>query len=379
MSQFSIPCSVYRGGTSRGIFFHEKDLPQDLEERKHIFLNGIDAYNPSQIDGLGSGTSHTSKIVVISPSMQDDIDVDYTFYQVGIGEPIVDSVGTCGNLMSAVGAFAVDEGLVDVSPSDEYCSVSVYNTNIQKRLQIQVPVVHSEAKVSGDYSMPGVVKPGARFSVDILHPGGGSTGQTMPLQAVYRVKTRNGDYSASLIDVVNPLIFLSAEAFGLKGTELISELSANRELLQEMEAIRCEMAVAAGMASTVEQATQEVQNVPKIGLVAEPQDYVTTSGRRISKEEVDIVAKMISMRRFHRTFAASALFSLAAAALLPGTIPNQCTKDLAGPQRTIRIGHPEGVAEVRVSLTEHAEDVASVGLDRTVRRIIKGDLFILPS
>jgi 2-methylaconitate cis-trans-isomerase PrpF len=112
VSQSSINVVVYRGGTSRGLFFHKSDLPKEWELQKNIFLTGIDAYNPSQMNGLGSGTSHSSKVVVISPSSNKDI--DYTFYQVGIGEELIDDQGTCGNLMAAVGAFAVDEKLVKI-------------------------------------------------------------------------------------------------------------------------------------------------------------------------------------------------------------------------------------------------------------------------
>ncbi|SDI55146.1 PrpF domain-containing protein [Natribacillus halophilus] len=139
MAQYAISCSVYRGGTSRGLFFHEKDLPTKEWEKQQVFLEAVDAYNPSQIDGLGSGTSHTSKVVVISPSEREDADVNYTFYQIGIGQEIVDDKGTCGNLMAAVGAFAVNEQLVN--PSNGIgVTVRASNTNIGKIISIHVPI-----------------------------------------------------------------------------------------------------------------------------------------------------------------------------------------------------------------------------------------------
>ena len=119
MSQFSIPCSVYRGGTSRGLMFHKKDLPADAQARNRIFLEGIDAYNASQVNGLGGTTSSTSKVCVIAPPSVEGVDGDWTFYQVGTGEAVVDDKGTCGNMMAAVGAFMVDEGLVKVLPGAE--------------------------------------------------------------------------------------------------------------------------------------------------------------------------------------------------------------------------------------------------------------------
>jgi hypothetical protein len=376
MTQYSIPCVVYRGGTSRGLFFHKKDLPRDTEERNRIFLHGIDAYNPSQVNGLGSGTSHTSKAVVVSPSEVEGADVDYTFYQIGIGEELVDDTGTCGNLMAAVGPFAVDEGLFSVDPAQDVAVVHVYNTNIGKIIRLKVPVVNGKARVSGDYHMPGLVRPGAKIVVDLLKPGGGKTGKTLPLGARYAICTERKEYAVSFVDVVNPFVFLAGHDLGLSGTEPLSELAANEPLLKELNQIRDRMTVAAEMAESEQEAKTRSQAVPKIAAVFEPRDYVTTSGRPVKKEEVDIVARMVSMGKFHRTFAGSGLYCLAAAAVLPGTIPNQLAGSEGESLRTIRIGHPDGVAEIRVALTGDRTDIASVGLDRTARRIMKGDLFI---
>lgn len=376
MSQHSIPCIVYRGGTSRGLFFHKKDLPENVEQRNRIFLNGIDAYNPSQVNGLGSGTSHTSKVVVISPSTVEGVHVDYTFYQIGIAEEFVDDRGTCGNLMAAVGPFAVDEGLVPVDSSQDYAVVSVFNTNIGKKIKLNVPVVNGKAKVAGDYYMSGLINPGAKIIVDLLTPGGGKTGKTLPLDARYSVSTNLKDYEVSFVDVVNPFIFLSSHDFALRGSEQITELSANLSLMEELDTIRNKMSVAVGMAENEQEAKAKSPSVPKIGIVAEPQDYITSSGKKIKKEEIDIVARMISMGTFHRTFAGSGLYCLAAASILPDTVPNQFLTKNKEKKQTIRIGHPDGIVEIRVALTDDHKDIASVGLDRTARRIIKGDLFI---
>lgn len=372
MDQFSIPCSVYRGGTSRGLFFHAKDLPQDSELRKNVFLRGIDAFNPSQIDGLGSGSSHTSKVAVIAPSPEEEVDVDYTFYQIGIGEELVDDSGTCGNLMAAVGAFAVDEKLVETNSDNTYVTVMVRSTNIDKLLRIQVPVENREAMVSGDYFMPGVIKPGAKFLVDILQPGGGKTGKTLPLGPTAHLNGR----AFSFVDVINPYIYVSNEAFGIQGMEPNHTLSARTELLAQLETVRCEATVAAHLADSIEEARRSPV-FPKIAIVSPPQHYETSDGRRINKEDVDLCAKLVSMGRFHRTFAASGLYNVAAAALLQGTIPNRrCTKEDSPQAATVRIGHPEGIVEVRVSLSDNREDIAFVGLERTTRRIMKGELYI---
>ena len=269
MSQFSVPCSVYRGGTSRGLFFHKNDLPTDVTARNKIFLTGIDAYNLSQINGLGSGTSHTSKVCVISPSTQDGADVDFMFYQVGIGVQVVDEKGTCGNLMSAVGAFSVDEGLVPIGPAEKSVTVSVYNVNIKKILKIQVPVVNGKAQVNGDYQLPGVVKPGAMIRVAILNPGGGKTGETLLFGTKTSIKNQRGAYKVSFVDIINPFVFIAASDVGLNGTEPSSQVSGNKELIEELNLLRDEMAVAAQMANNVEEARIKSGSIPKIAVVAE--------------------------------------------------------------------------------------------------------------
>lgn len=377
MTQKSIPCSVYRGGTSRGLFFHQQDLPDNLEARNTIFLHAIDAYNPSQINGLGSGTSHSSKVVVIGPSTKPDVHIEYTFYQIGIGSPVVDDKGTCGNLMAAVGAFAVNEGLLDCNPNATVVTVSVLNTNINRYVEIDVPVENGRAKVTGDYLMPGIVTLGSKYSVNIMHPGGAKTDKTLPLGITSKITTMNKTYDISFVDVVNPFVYVAAQHFGLTGTEQWDQVTANNERIDSLNEIRDKAAVAVGFASTPKEAKELAPAVPKIAMVAAPQDYTTTSGKQINAEEIDVLAKMVSMEQLHRTFAGSGLYNLAAATVLPGTIPNQIANiSYEGEQQLIRIGHPDGIAEVRVSLTEDETDVVSVGLERTARQIMKGEVFI---
>ncbi|HWR30100.1 MAG TPA: PrpF domain-containing protein [Negativicutes bacterium] len=376
MSQFSIPCSVYRGGTSRGLFFQKKDLPEDATARNKIFLEGIDCYNPSQVNGLGGTTSSTSKVCVISPSSHEGADADWTFYQLGVAEAVVDDKGTCGNLMAAVGAFVVDEGLAVVDPAAEMAEVFVYNTNIKKMLQMEIPVINGKAKVGGDYLMPGVVKPGAMFRVSIMNPGGELTGKQLLLGSKSEVKTDKATYGVTFSDLINPFVFLAGTDVGLSGDESHKEVAANQAILDELNLIRDKMAVIAGMAKTEQDARQNKPNVPKIAVISPAQDYVTTGGELIRKEDVDILVKVVSMGKLHRTSPASCLYNLAATTLLEGTIPNQ----VAGFQtdlkdRMVRIGHPEGIVEVRVTLTEDGQKVAKVGMERTARRIMKGEIY----
>lgn len=377
MPQFSVPCSVYRGGTSRGLMFHKKDLPADASARNKIFLDGIDAYNPSQVNGLGGTSSSTSKVCVVSPSSLEGVDGDWTFYQVGTGEPVVDDKGTCGNMMAAVGAFMVDEGLVKVDPQAEKVDVFVYNTNIKKKLRMEVPVVHGKARVSGDYAMPGVLQTGAMLRVSIVNPGGEMTGKQMLLGNTTEVATAAKSYVVTFSDLINPFIFLAGADVGLTGNESHKAVAANQAVIDELNLIRDRIAVVAGMARDEQDARQNKPNVPKIAVVAPPQDYVTTGGEAIRKEDVDILIKAVSMWKLHRTCPASGLYNLAAVSLLEGTVPNRIAGFPAGlRERMVRIGHPEGIVEVKVTLTADGTAVESVGMERTARRILKGELFI---
>lgn len=376
MAQFSIPCAVYRGGTSRGVFFQETSLPESQQERDHIFLQAIDAYNLSQIDGLGSGTSHSSKVVVIDQSNRNGIDIDYTFFQIGIGEPIIDDHGTCGNLMAAVAAFAIDSGFVHVNETDHTVWVSIYNTNINRNLKIKVPVINGKAKVTGKYYMPGVVKPGSKYEVYIKEPGGAKMGKTFPIGIANHIYL-DKNYNYSFLDVVNPFIFVKASDFNLTGKESYHDMVANEHVMTKLNSIRDHITKEIGFARTVKEARELSPAVPKIAIVAPPDDYTTISGHEINGKDVDILAKMVSMERLHRTFAGSGLYNLAAASLLPGTIPQKVTGlTYERENQLVRIGHPDGIAEVYVSLNKDQTDVTSVGLDRTARLILKGEIYV---
>jgi 2-methylaconitate cis-trans-isomerase PrpF len=357
--------------------FHGKDLPADAKARNRIFMAGIDAWNPSQVNGLGGTTSSTSKVCVISPPSLDGVDGDWTFYQVGAGEPVVDDKGTCGNMMAAVGAFMVDEGLARAVPEAGTADVYVYNTNIGKTLHMEVPVIRGKARVSGDYAMPGVLRTGARLRVSIVRPGGEMTGRQMPLGRTTEIATATKTYAVTFSDLINPFVFLAGADLGLSGDESHKAVAGDSAILDELNLIRDKMAVAAGMAVDERDARQNSPNVPKIAVLAPPGDYVATGGEIIRKGETDILIKAVSMWKLHRTCPASGLYNLAAVALMEGAVPHRIAGFPAGiRERMVRIGHPEGVVEVKVKLTEDGAAVESVGMERTARRIMKGELFI---
>lgn len=377
MSQFKVPCVIYRGGTSRGIFFHRKDLPEDKALQEHVFLRAIGAEDASHVDGLGGGSSHTSKVVIINKSDQEGVDVDYTFIQLGIGSNVIDYEGTCGNLMAAVGAFAVDEGLVDFSGQEHRVNVRVWNTNIERYLEIKVPIKNKRAKVAGMYAMPGIYHPGAKYTVRIGRPGGGKTGSTLPLGAVTPLELESKSYELSFCDLVNPFVYVKASALDLSGTELNEDVMKQAATMDRLEQIRAYAAVESQLASSVQEATEKSQAIPKVAYVSEPKDYYTSKGTLVKKEDYDILARMVSMGNMHRTFAVSGLLNIAGACMLKGTIPYKlCQRDRSNNEGRIRIGHPEGVISVQVKKESQGEAIEYVELERTVRRIMSGDLLI---
>ena len=376
MPQKPIRCAVYRGGTSRGLFFLKSDLPENDIERSRIFYEAIDSYNPSQIDGLGAATSHTSKIVVVGPPSRAGADVDYTFYQMGIGEKIADAEGTCGNLMSAVGPFAINEGLVAVGDNETVRKLVIYDININKMIEEYVPVINGKARTSGDYQMKGVIHPGAKIRMDILRPGGGKTGSTLPLGAICMLRGLDKIYEVTFADIVNPLLLVNIADFGYKGCEQLTELSADNIFMEKIKYLRNQAVVAIGWAKDPAEAREISPVIPRLALLAPPMDYVTTSGKTIRAHEVDIVAKLLSFNKLHRTFAASGLYCLAAACILSGTIADKLAGKNGGEgEQNIRIGHPDGVVEVRVQ-TDDKGDVQYVGMDRTARLIMQGEVYI---
>lgn len=376
MDQFKVPCVVYRGGTSRGLFFHEKDLPFDKKIREHIFLKGIGAQDSSHIDGLGAGTSHTSKVVIINESTQKGIDIDYTFIQLGIGNKKIDYEGTCGNLMAATGAFAIDEGIVTPEKKEEVTVVTVWSTNIHKKINIRVPLHQGKAKVLGSYKMTGVSELGASFNIEIENPGGGKTSKDLPIGEIAG-NQENGELEYTFSDIVNPFTYLRAKDIGLEGTEPNSDIMSHKTLLNTFEKMRINSSISSGLSPSIEIAKEKYVALPKIAYVSEPKDYKTSEGKLIQKDSYDILARMISMKKMHRTFAVSGLLNLAGTCLLENTIPNEmCNFKKTTDEQIIRIGHPEGIATIKAKKSPNHKSIEHVRLERTVRKIMKGELYI---
>jgi 2-methylaconitate cis-trans-isomerase PrpF len=377
--QLKIPAAFMRGGTSRAVFFKEGDLaPYDRRIQELILLAALGSPDPygRQIDGLGGGISSLSKVAIIGPGDEPDTDVRFTFVQVDVERPMVDFMGTCGNISAAVGPFAIDEGMVDAV--EPVTAVRVLAINTGKRYIAYVPVRDGQAETEGDYTIDGVPGPGARIALEFLDPGGSLGGHVLPTgHAAETLILESGKrVTVSIVDAAAPMVFVRADELGARATESPQVLDVERSLQELLEEIRSQAAVQLDLADSVTHARERVKAIPKIAMVAPPSQYRTTKDTLIGADQADLVARMVSMGKTHRTFAGTSSMCLAVAAAIPGTVVNAVARQ-AIPDR-IRIGHPAGILEVGAKAQLHGDDwrVESVTTQRTARRIMDGVIYV---
>ena len=361
MTQRRIRAVYMRGGTSRCLVFREEDLPAAGPVRDRILLAALGSPDPygRQLDGLGGGISSLSKACIIGPPSHPDAQVDYTFAQVEVSKPIVDYTGNCGNCSSSVGPFAIDERLVPITDGETI--VRVHNTNTKKLIVAHVPVAQGEAAVEGDFNLPGVAGRGARIALDFLDPGGAGTGRLLPTGRA--LDTVEG-MAASLVDATNPVVFVRAKDLGLTGTESPQAMDADTELSARLERIR---ASAAGLMGIPGSAAN-----PKVAVVAPPARFAALGGGCHGADQVDLLARVISMGNCHRAFALTSAMCLAVAARIDGTVVSEC--DASRGEGDLRLGHPSGVLPIAAAVgarggRPHAERVT---VYRTARRLMEG-------
>jgi 2-methylaconitate cis-trans-isomerase PrpF len=379
--QRPIRAVVMRGGTSRAVFFKPEDLPQDSALRDRIVLKvfgGGDPYG-RQIDGLGGATSTTSKLAIISPASKAGADVDYTFGQVNVTAPMIDYGGNCGNISSAVGPYAIDEGLVRAT--DPTTTVRIWQTNTRKLIIAHVPTAGgARAQVEGDYAIDGVPGTGAMIIMEFIEPGGSMTGRLLPtgLPAEPLNVPGAGTITVSLVDAANPVVFVRPADVGLTGLEMPDQIDSDPDLLRRIEAIRAHGAVRMGLAKTPEDATAKSPGVPKLALASPPSRYTSTSGQTVAADAIDVVGRIMSMGRLHRSYALTGAICTAVASLIEGTVVHAVTRQASGHERTIIIGHPAGTIEAgaQVAHREGTWVAEKVVTRRTARRLMEGVAFV---
>jgi len=378
MPLLSLPAVFMRGGTSRAIMFHARDLP-DRAEWDPIFLAAMGSPDPNgrQLNGMGGGISSLSKVCILAPSDRADADIDYTFAQVQIREPRVDYRSNCGNMSSAVGPFAVDEGIV--RPNGDTAVVRIFNTNTRKIIRSTFALdVGGCAATDGDLAIPGVAGTGAPVRLDFLAPGGATTGKLLPTaKPTDRLDVPGiGPIDASMIDAANACVFVRARDLSLTGRELPDELERYPALLEKLQAIRRAASIAMGIAKDDAEA-RTVAAVPIIGFVAPPMDAPTLSGDPITAAQVDLTVRFLSNGQPHRALPLTASLCTAVAAGIAGTLVSEALAPGAGAE--VRIGMPSGILTVGAEVDQDAAGqwVAHSGaFYRTARRLFDGRIYV---
>ena len=450
-----MPASFWRGGTSRAVLFLESDLAGfNSDQVEAVILAALGSPDPGgrQVDGLGGGASSLSKAAIVGPAPPGSAaDVAFRFAQVEVASPRVDFTGNCGNISAAIGPFALEAGLVadGGDPADEshrapntttpfsaapddpadvvYAGAStdvvVLSLNTGQRYRARVPTRSGRYEPAGDFRIPGVPGSGSRIAIEYLDPAGSAGRGPLPTgMAQEEIDIGDGAVAvaASIVDVGNPVVFVSAAAVGADAAASPDEIDANAALCHRLEHLRREAAVRIGLAGSAEEAADR-PTIPKVAMVgppapgaasppeapagtageaaviASPAPGVAGRGELGPAEAVDVIVRLISMGRAHRTIAITGAMAAAAAAALPGTVVAEAAGvgvgaagdgvaatagavgDGPGPLRTVRIGHPAGVLEVGVEVERGSDGrwrVPRVTVDRTAREIMRGSVLV---
>lgn len=382
--QIKVAATYMRGGTSKGVFFRLQDLPEAAQvpgpARDALLLRVIGSPDPygKQIDGMGGATSSTSKTVILSKSSQADHDVDYLFGQVTIDKPFVDWSGNCGNLTAAVGAFAISNGLIDSAriPQNGICTVRIWQANIGKTIIAHVPITNGEVQETGDFELDGVTFPAAEVQIEFMNPAAdedGEGGSMFPTGNVVDVLEVPGigSFNATMINAGIPTIFINAEDLGYTGTELQDDINSDNAALAKFETIRAYGAVRMGLISHIDEAASR-QHTPKIAIVAKPQTYVSSSGKTVAADDIDLLVRALSMGKLHHAMMGTAAVAIGTAAAIPGTLVNLAAS--GGQKSAVRFGHPSGMLRVGAqAIQENGEwTVVKAIMSRSARVLMEG-------
>jgi len=349
-----IPCMVMRGGTSKGPFFLASDLPEDAAQRDRTLLAVMGSEHIRQIDGIGGGDSLTSKAVIVSRSSRPGIDVEYLFAQVAVGGDTVDTAPNCGNMLAAVGPFAIERGLVAVKSPQT--TLRVFNRNTGKIVEVVVQTPGGKVTYAGDTAIDGVPGCSAPVVLNFLDAAGAKTGKLLPTgDAIDMI----GGIAVSCVDFASPLVLVAAASLGRTGYETKTELDADKRLFERVEAVRLEASRRMGLGD----ATGKV--LPKVALLAPPSHGGTIASRYLTPWSC------------HAAHAVTGALCVAAACRVPGTVAEQLARDS---DDSIVIEHPAGKIETRVEAAPRRADrvpaIVRAGVARTARLLLAGRVFV---
>ena len=379
--QIRVKATYMRGGTSKGTFFNIADLPKEAQEDKvkrdkllQRIVGSPDIYK-QQMDGMGGATSSTSKAILVGKSTVPNHDVDYYFGQVAIDKDFMDWSGNCGNLSSAVGPFAIHEGLVDNVPQNGVCCVRIWQANIKKTILCYVTMVDGQVKEMGDYYIDGVAFPAQEILLEFAEPVDPSeelfpTGNLVDDLEVPGI----GTFKATMITAGIPTIFLNASDIGYKGTELQADINSDAQALARFEKIRSYGALKMGLISDLKEAETR-QHTPKIAFVAPKTDFITSSGKEVKADEIDLHVRALSMQKLHHAMMGTASVAIGVAACIEGTLVNIAAG--GGEKTAVEFGHPSGTLKVGAVIKKENGKyiVDKATMSRSARIIMKGEVY----
>ncbi|MEY2687143.1 MAG: hypothetical protein RL375_1341 [Pseudomonadota bacterium] len=351
--QRTIPCVLMRAGTSRGPFFLREWLPEDEVARDEALIGAIGASDLLQLDGVGGGSTLNSKVAIVSRSREPGCDVDYLFAQVGVGQRSVDTRPNCGNMLSGVAPFAIEQGLVQAR--DGQTTVRVFNVNTRSRIDVTVHTPGGRVTYQGDTSIDGVAGTAAPIRLNFLDAWGAVTGSVFPTGQ--RIDLIDGT-PVTCIDAAMPLMVVRAVDLGLTGRESPAELDADTALLRRLEALR----LAAG----------DRMGLGDVSTSVVPKPVIVSAG----DSATSITSRYFTPRRCHASHAATGAIGVATAFALAGTVASSAT-GLQGRQQ-ITVLHPQGRIDVEVELGGEGDEVRieRASLVRTARKILEGQLHL---
>ena len=347
-----IPCVLMRGGTSRGPYLLASDLPADPRQRDAVLLRIMGSPHPLQVDGIGGSNTLTSKVAIVSRSREPGADVDYLFAQVSVNEAIVDTKPNCGNMLSGVGPFAIESGLVQAGERETM--VRIFNVNTRTLIEALIQTPGGRVEYEGDTRIDGVAEAAAPIKLTFLDAMGAVTGKLLPTGKVLDVID---GVEVSCVDMAMPVMIMAAEALGKTGKETPAELDADRALFARIEAIRLKAGQLMGMGDVSKLV------VPKPVLASRP----SAPG--------GIASRYFTPHACHRSHAATGALAVGTAAALAGSVASRFVDPPGFSGGALRIEHPAGAIPVNLELAGPGE-VRRASLVRTARRIFEGNVLV---
>lgn len=377
-----INCVILRGGTSKGVYLLDRDLPADPEQRDRILLALFGSPDKRQIDGLGGADPLTSKLAIVGPSTRPDADLEYTFGQVAIEEAKIFYHSMCGNITSGVGPFAVNMGLVPAV--EPVTKLRMFNRNTGRIIRTEVPVKDGKAAVDGDFAIAGVPGTGAKILVDFAEAAGALTGKLLPTGHVRDDLDIPGvgPITVSVVDCAACQIYVRAADLGLTGAERPADVDSQPELLRKLETIRSYVTWYIGLTDTSDAASRVRRNTPHLSIISPAKDYINhLNGELVSADSCDFLARMMFMQIMHKTYAGTGSICVSVASQIPGTLVYEAAREDSRSRGVVRFGHPAGVIEVEASVSGRGEDwiVERAAIGRTARMLMRGTAYIRES